>query len=1048
MAQFDPNNLDQNVVNLARAIRQIETGNRPVKGASGELASRYQYMPSTWSSTAAKYLGDANAPLTAKNEDQATYLKIKDWKDAGYTPKQIASMWNSGQPDWEGKVGVNSAGVKYDVPKYVDKVWNEFVKVSQANPIRALPAQAAPLVPGTANVDALGQGVSSQYQGMSIAPKTPAAQPQQKGFLREVGEAVVRPFAELGVSAVNLGKNIASLRTGENKDYSEQTYNLPFLGQTKPAFTGGENFGEFTKKTLGYGAEIGSYGIGAGTAGKVASAGIKGMALQAARTGIKEGAIIGAAQGAGMTLREGGTVGESLKQGAIGALGGAALGGALGAGSAALSGGVKKLASARAQAAAEKVDKFLGQVFQGKPEDIKMARRALTDVDLSGIKTYKDLTRALNDQIKGIKTTLDSALDKKTGRIVLDNLNTITEVDGRQIVANFAKDAIGQLGELYAKTNDSVGLARIQSLLQKANQEGLTVRELNDLAVRYGQEFKKKAFSKLGDPLTSVNAQNYENTRKGIKDLARRIFGEDAYRMADEEMTNIIRVRDLSGKLVNKVNDLKQKINKRGFGENVGRLLFQVVDKFTGGGLKGFVQSFVPRGEGLKIMNALDLEKALGKNLKLIQKALKTQDEKEIIKILNQLIKTEQPKLKALPAPGGSSAPLITPLPENQMLPREKLPLSQSGGRIEIAPTRTNRFVARQKKIAASLTPQEKDSYLRFKQQAISDFPEFRTKFQSIGKELGLETKLDFKSDGRAIEKAYDDYGKRFDATTDMIRAHYIADDFAKMRQTLGKIKDNFSVISVKNRFENPTLGYRDVLVKVRLSNGTVGEIQLLTPEMAKAKEANHILYESTRLPLKNKPTANLKNNLLESKQNKAYSEAWQKSASDYQADRTNWVGLDKSNSRVYNSNVTLKQAIDSLDRSGGFTYSTKTGESLAGKKLYSVSPFPERSRILPKDKVTQKTIYEFARDNDDILRRKGFAVGGWHNKADGKVYLDVVVAVPDKEAAVKIGRKNNQIAAFDLGAMEEIPTGGTGLPVRPGKMYGRIKGIQKLVNK
>ena len=120
--------LDQDVINLAKAIRQHETGNRAVKGASGEMASRYQYMPGTWKSTAAKYLGNANAPLTLENENKATYLKILDWKKAGYNPAQIASMWNSGSPKWEGKVGINKAGVKYDVPNYVNSVYSLYKK--------------------------------------------------------------------------------------------------------------------------------------------------------------------------------------------------------------------------------------------------------------------------------------------------------------------------------------------------------------------------------------------------------------------------------------------------------------------------------------------------------------------------------------------------------------------------------------------------------------------------------------------------------------------------------------------------------------------------------------------------------------------------------------------------------------------------------------------------------------------------------------------------------------------------------------------------------
>lgn len=147
MSQFDPNNLDVNVVNLAKAMRQVESGNRavlPAEGAELGGASRYQYTTGTWKGVAQKYLGDANAPLTAKNEDQVTYMRVKDWKDAGKTPKQIASMWNAGEgePDaYTGKfksgkssIGVNDYGVKYNVPAHTEKVYAEFVKNSKSNP--------------------------------------------------------------------------------------------------------------------------------------------------------------------------------------------------------------------------------------------------------------------------------------------------------------------------------------------------------------------------------------------------------------------------------------------------------------------------------------------------------------------------------------------------------------------------------------------------------------------------------------------------------------------------------------------------------------------------------------------------------------------------------------------------------------------------------------------------------------------------------------------------------------------------------------------------
>jgi len=121
--------LDEQIVALSKAIRQHETGNRPVQGATGELASRYQYLPGTWKATAGKYLGNANAELTEENENKATYLKLKDWKDQGYNPGQIASMWNSGHPDMyrAGNKGVGQSSanpdVQFNVPKYVESVY-------------------------------------------------------------------------------------------------------------------------------------------------------------------------------------------------------------------------------------------------------------------------------------------------------------------------------------------------------------------------------------------------------------------------------------------------------------------------------------------------------------------------------------------------------------------------------------------------------------------------------------------------------------------------------------------------------------------------------------------------------------------------------------------------------------------------------------------------------------------------------------------------------------------------------------------------------------
>jgi len=202
--------LDQDVVNLAKAIRQVESGNRAVlpqeKGIGG--ASRYQYTTSTWQSVAQKYLGDANAPLTLENENKATYLRIKDWKDAGYNPAQIASMWNAGEgrpnaykENWR---GVNSYGVAYDTPAYVNKVYAEYQRQKQLNP---------PITPK------LPQPVTPQVE------TTPVEKP---GLLKSIGGALISSEKGLGES---LGQSVAYL-TGIGKKIDENNKKLIDSGDT------------------------------------------------------------------------------------------------------------------------------------------------------------------------------------------------------------------------------------------------------------------------------------------------------------------------------------------------------------------------------------------------------------------------------------------------------------------------------------------------------------------------------------------------------------------------------------------------------------------------------------------------------------------------------------------------------------------------------------------------------------------------------------------------------------------------------------------------
>lgn len=123
---MNPTQLDPQAVNLAKAIRQTESGNNPTaQGKSGEYGS-YQFTEPTWNTYASKH--GVNVPLkqaTPEQQNEVAYKQIKEWKDQGMNIGQIASMWNSGKPDAYQDTsysGTNKYGAKFDVPAYAKNV--------------------------------------------------------------------------------------------------------------------------------------------------------------------------------------------------------------------------------------------------------------------------------------------------------------------------------------------------------------------------------------------------------------------------------------------------------------------------------------------------------------------------------------------------------------------------------------------------------------------------------------------------------------------------------------------------------------------------------------------------------------------------------------------------------------------------------------------------------------------------------------------------------------------------------------------------------------
>lgn len=289
---MQPQTLDQDAVNLAKSIRQVESGgNFKARGKSGEVGA-YQYRPETWNRTAPRY--GVNVPIeqaTPEQQNEVTYRQIKEWKDQGLNPGQIASMWNSGKPDNyqnPNAKGVNQFGAEYDVPNYAKKVAETYHSIKGNR--QAQQPQLAQNIPSQDNL------------GVNVA---------------QAAETENKPKSTTGKVLSAVGKGV--------------DFFLPILGDLKN-ITEGDNT-KTGKQLLGDAALSAlTFVPGAGLLTK----GIKGASLAAklARGGIRaaEGYGVGVAQ----NLAEGKDVSEAIKPG-ISTLGGAALGatipGLIGAGS-------------------------------------------------------------------------------------------------------------------------------------------------------------------------------------------------------------------------------------------------------------------------------------------------------------------------------------------------------------------------------------------------------------------------------------------------------------------------------------------------------------------------------------------------------------------------------------------------------------------------------------------------------------------------------------------------------------------------------------------
>lgn len=296
-----------------------------------------------------------------------------------------------------------------------------------------------------------------------------------------------------------------------------------------------------------------------------------------------------------------------------------------------------------------KSNELAGKISQGEIKDIPKVKNALSDINLEEVnnapqgKKYQALKNALDTKIKGLAETRGNSLSSDKGVYNLSDL----AIKVGDTTHNYVSDALNQLRTFYSKVNDVSGQSKIDALIKKANDKGLSVKELDDIAVQHGQDLN--GFNANGELASGLSKQAAENTRKGVKSTARQLFGDTAYDAVDSHLSDTIRTRDLINHVSEKVNQLSNKIQQRTWLAKAGYNAGKLIDLATGGFVKGLVNHYIPRGEGLKTLNPLDLDKALGKNLTQLQGLVDAKTQTEFTTRLGQIEKENALKPDDIP---------------------------------------------------------------------------------------------------------------------------------------------------------------------------------------------------------------------------------------------------------------------------------------------------------------------------------------------------------------------------------------------------------------
>ncbi len=506
--------LDPQVVALAKAIRQAESGgNFTARSKDGSFGA-YQFIKPTWDSTAKKYgVATAWEKATPQEQNKVAYMQLKEWKDKGYNVGQIASMWNAGagRPDayLTGLKGTNKDGVNYNVTKYATKVRDFYQQYKNGT-------QTPTVTPAQSQNQTLSDRVLRQQQGLPVSVDENRSQLTVGG---EILRGIIRPF----VRAVNTPiEGIRKLTGEKNIDtYSEYLGDVSGFGMKE-----GQTTKQRVRDVAGGALEIGSSLVPVGKAATLASR-VLNVTKPLAKTAIKAGIGAGVGYGfdAGVGLQDQNqTIGQALEPGAGTLTGGlfapiAAGTGAVLRGVAGKTSGVGSGVLQRAFDNPKAVETAV-RTFAKSPE----AKKELVDTAGAAISRYLSargtqfsddigkLTSKVGFQGKKLVTeSFENALSTFGGKIKNGNI-VFTDTTLSKADQNVLKQALATINKW--KNTSVVGMDKLR-------------QALNNVADDYKQIGGSRANVVIGRVETDIK-NNLEKTVPGYKQILK-TYGQKTY---------------------------------------------------------------------------------------------------------------------------------------------------------------------------------------------------------------------------------------------------------------------------------------------------------------------------------------------------------------------------------------------------------------------------------------------------------------------------------------------------------------------------------------